>query len=123
MNAPPEKYVAALIDRGDASSELVKRALGAVRRHRFVDGWYRLEVDDLQVIFRPVDYDPDHPTPQQLDEIYSDRALITAVEGFLPTSSTSQPALVAQMLELLELRPGMRVLEIGTGTGYVPDFF
>ena len=33
-------------------------------------------------------------------------------------SSVSQPAIVAAMLELSELEPGHRVLEIGTGTGY-----
>jgi protein-L-isoaspartate(D-aspartate) O-methyltransferase len=30
----------------------------------------------------------------------------------------SQPFVVARMTELLELRPGMRVLEVGTGSGY-----
>jgi len=50
---------------------------------------------------------------------YSEQALITRLgaDGF-PRSSSSQPALVASMLELLELEPGMRVLEIGAGTGY-----
>jgi len=38
--------------------------------------------------------------------------------GFEVTSSASMPAVMAQMLTALDLRPGMRALEIGTGTGY-----
>src|SRR5450756_2777358 len=43
------------------------------------------------------------------------------VDGALPIASgqtISQPYMVAHMTELLELRPGMRVLEVGTGSGY-----
>lgn len=39
----------------------------------------------------------------------------------LPTSSgqtISQPTIVAQMTELLDIQPNMKVLEIGTGSGY-----
>lgn len=36
----------------------------------------------------------------------------------LPISSSSQPAIMAAMLEQLDLYPGQRVLEIGTGSGY-----
>jgi protein-L-isoaspartate(D-aspartate) O-methyltransferase len=36
----------------------------------------------------------------------------------LPVSSSSQPAMMAIMLDQLDLRPGHRVLEIGTGSGY-----
>jgi protein-L-isoaspartate(D-aspartate) O-methyltransferase len=38
--------------------------------------------------------------------------------GFEVTSSASMPAVVAQMLTALQVESGMRVLEIGTGTGY-----
>jgi protein-L-isoaspartate(D-aspartate) O-methyltransferase len=56
------------------------------------------------------------PTPE---EIYRDEALVTRIdEKGVPTSSSSQPSVMARQLELLNLRPGLSVLEIGTGTGY-----
>ncbi|MGH3936732.1 MAG: methyltransferase domain-containing protein [Pseudonocardiaceae bacterium] len=59
-----------------------------------------------------------------LEAVYSDTALLiqTAPAGDgeqeLPTSSSSKPAVMAVMLDRLDLRSGHRVLEIGTGTGY-----
>lgn len=38
--------------------------------------------------------------------------------GVAPSSSTSQPSVVALMLAAADLRPGMTILEIGTGTGW-----
>ncbi|MFG3254597.1 methyltransferase domain-containing protein [Streptomyces sp. NPDC048172] len=38
--------------------------------------------------------------------------------GRVSTSSASMPSVVARMLDQLEARPGMRILEIGTGTGW-----
>ncbi len=54
-----------------------------------------------------------------LEAVYRDEAIATKrnAQG-LPISSSSQPAIMAQMLELLAVQPGDRVLEIGAGTGY-----
>ncbi|HEY2505292.1 MAG TPA: methyltransferase domain-containing protein [Streptosporangiaceae bacterium] len=50
---------------------------------------------------------------------YRDEALIIKCDpDGLPVSSSSQPAMMAIMLDQLDLRPGHRVLEIGTGSGY-----
>jgi protein-L-isoaspartate(D-aspartate) O-methyltransferase len=66
----------------------VLSAMGAVPRERFVD-------------------------PAFVTRAYGDHALPTA-EG----QTISQPWIVARMLELAELEPDHRVLEIGTGSGY-----
>lgn len=58
------------------------------------------------------------PVPVTLEQVYSDEALVTRVHDGRPSSSSSQPSLMAQMLGELRLRPGHRVLEVGTGTGY-----
>jgi protein-L-isoaspartate(D-aspartate) O-methyltransferase len=59
-----------------------------------------------------------------LRQVYSDRALTTRLSApdetglSIPLSSSSQPSLMAEMLEDLCLAPGVRTLEIGAGTGY-----
>jgi protein-L-isoaspartate(D-aspartate) O-methyltransferase len=53
-----------------------------------------------------------------LSTVYRDDVLVTKVDGHMPVSSSSQPSLMAIMLDALDVRPGLRVLEIGAGTGY-----
>lgn len=55
-----------------------------------------------------------------LDEAYRDDAIPTkfSPDGSHPISSSSQPSMMAIMLEQLAVRPGQRILEIGAGTGY-----
>ena len=69
-----------------------------------------------------VEVDAANPSSEALRLVYSDRALTTRLEEGVgppvPVSSSSQPSLMAQMLEDLDLRPGLRCLEIGSGTGY-----
>lgn len=53
-----------------------------------------------------------------LDLVYADQSIATKSQGGLILSSSSQPAIMAIMLEQLALQPGENVLEIGAGTGY-----
>ena len=53
-----------------------------------------------------------------LDQVYSDVSIPTKRIEDQVVSSSSQPAIMAVMLEQLQLEPGHRVLEIGSGTGY-----
>ena len=71
--------------------------------------------------------------PEWWEGVYRDDALVTQMNGDedateaarrgetvagRPTSSSSAPSLMAAMLHALDLRDGMRVLEVGTGSGY-----
>jgi protein-L-isoaspartate(D-aspartate) O-methyltransferase len=94
----PDAARARLVDElrhsGRLTSQAVEAALRAVPRHVFL--------------------------PEMMPtEAYQDEAFVikTGDDG-LPVSSSSQPAIMAIMLEQLGLTPGHRVLEIGTGTGY-----
>jgi protein-L-isoaspartate(D-aspartate) O-methyltransferase len=54
-----------------------------------------------------------------LEAVYEDEAIVTRKDAQgLPLSSSSQPAIMALMLEELDVEPGMSVLEVGAGTGY-----
>ena len=105
-----DRYVSSLKKTGDIRSKSVEAAFRQVPRHRLLKEIYsgsRSRPDVLAI---------DVANPEHLAMIYSDRAFM--IRGASAPSSTSQPGLMAGMLELLNLRPGMRVLEIGAGSGY-----
>jgi len=72
---------------------------------------------DVEHAFRKV---PRHFFLRNTDisEIYTNKPIPTKFEDKRAVSSSSQPSLMADMLEALDLSKGMRVLEIGAGTGY-----
>jgi protein-L-isoaspartate(D-aspartate) O-methyltransferase len=107
-----------MIARGALWSRSLIEAFRATPRHLFLDrifhyqqnqGWREVKTTS--------------PGRNELRLIYSDRALTTHLSsegerGPVPISSSSQPSLMAQMLEDMQLRSGLRSLEIGAGTGY-----
>ncbi|MDQ3579836.1 MAG: methyltransferase domain-containing protein, partial [Actinomycetota bacterium] len=89
-------------------------------------GWYdafattprHLFVPSFSVDGRRFDGAESADVDRWLDAAYRDEALLTQTSQQRPTSSSSQPTIMAVMLSLLEATESHRVLEIGTGTGY-----
>ncbi|WP_017972803.1 methyltransferase domain-containing protein [Actinopolyspora halophila] len=94
-----------------------RAAFRAVPRHLFAPQF---------TLFHPptgsyTSYDTTDPTQRAaaLSAAYSDDTLITRFdETGIGTSSSTEPSLMATMLDALDLDPSDRVLEVGTGTGY-----
>ncbi|HEY2766145.1 MAG TPA: hypothetical protein VGJ13_19360 [Pseudonocardiaceae bacterium] len=90
-----QRLVSALRANGTLRSPPVIASFAAVPRSRFV---------------------PEGTSP---DEAYADHALVlTADRRGRPTSTISQPSMIALMLEQLCAIPGHQILEIGTASGY-----
>jgi protein-L-isoaspartate(D-aspartate) O-methyltransferase len=92
------QLVRALEDRGLIRTPPVREAFLKVPREVFV---------------------PEFGAREGLVAVYRDEAILTKwnAQG-APLSSSSQPAIMALMLEQLQLEERMRVLEVGAGTGY-----
>ncbi len=115
-----------LVEQGALRSARWRRAFEQVPRHQYVPRFFRL-ADNQR--FEAVD----PAASEVLQQVYRDTTLVTQINGDdncwersrregplpgVPTSSSTQPLLMALMLEALDAHEGHRVLEIGTGTGY-----
>ncbi len=102
-------------------------AFAAVPRHEFVPEFFEQHSPGQWQRINGTD-----PGQRQrwLSAVYSNTTLITALQDValankagrltfaVAVSSSTEPGLMAQMLEDLDIHPGHTVLEIGTGTGY-----
>ena len=120
-------FAAALQEAGAIRSPQWAQVFATVPRHLFVPTFYTAEVNaDGFTVWRPVDAGDE----RWLDAVYTDQTLVTALDpatvtpdgtgafNGTATSSSTLPSLMAGMLEDLGLADGMKVLEIGTGTGF-----
>jgi protein-L-isoaspartate(D-aspartate) O-methyltransferase len=101
---PREHFIPDLIYVPDATTGW----LVPLERSRDPEGWRRAVAEDGPVVIG-TEFDP--RIPAELRDPGTGR-------GVRAISSSSAPHVMARMLEALELRPGLRVLEIGTGSGY-----
>jgi protein-L-isoaspartate(D-aspartate) O-methyltransferase len=115
-----QQMVDRLIADGAIWSASLIAAFRATPRHCFLDRVFQYQrKSDLwrEIITR-------EPDARDLRVLYSDRALITRLGSpghgrpQVPVSSSTQPSLMAQMLEDIKLQTHPSVLEIGAGTGY-----
>lgn len=92
------RLVSQLEGAGAIRTDAVRGAFLTVRREKFV---------------------PAIASERGLEAIYRDDVIVTRRDAKgTAISSSSQPQIMAIMLELLRCEPGHRVLEIGAGTGY-----
>ncbi|MEO3752306.1 protein-L-isoaspartate(D-aspartate) O-methyltransferase [Streptomyces sp. B6B3] len=126
VHALRQRLTESLARAGEFGQDWMRAAFERVARHAFapdevwvwdegVGGWASVERRE----------EPD----RWAELVYGDAALVTQVDdgntrsgagalGREATSSISAPGAVVNMLAALDPRPGERVLEIGTGSGY-----
>lgn len=99
-----------LVATGDITDPAWAAAVAAIPRHRLVPISYVQDQDGAWT---------EHAmTGGTLAAAYSTHTLVTHLRSGQAVSSSTKPDLMLRMLEMLEVRDGHRVLEIGTGTGY-----
>jgi len=117
-----------LTEDGTLTDPAWRDAAEAVPRELFVGSYFVQVPGSVPTRYRPLRPGEDG----WLDGIYADETLITQLDGRTraddiggdstvvgsATSSSTLPSLVLRMWQQLEVEPGHRVLEVGTGTGY-----
>ncbi|MQS38476.1 methyltransferase domain-containing protein [Streptomyces katsurahamanus] len=100
-----------LTGSGDLTDPAWRRAFEEVPRHVFVPYFYAHDGERVSGA-DPATYE------RWFTAVHEDRSVVTHRTNGAATSSSSQPSLMATMLEALTVTDGMTVLEIGAGTGY-----
>ncbi|MCF6525050.1 methyltransferase domain-containing protein [Streptomyces sp. JJ36] len=120
MDAPEQRarrLARELVERGALRDPRWRAAFEEVPREYFVPSYHAPAPGGGRERLWWQDPDPDRRRRWQRG-VYTDAPLATRMREGELLSSSSQPSLMARMLERLAVHEGMRVLEVGTGTGW-----
>ncbi len=113
-----QQMVESLLQAGALQAPALAQAFLRIPREAFVPYFYEQEATSPTMVWKLVCTD-EMSRENYLAAVYRNQSLVTKLdERRWPVSSSSQPAVMARMLEALDVQPGQRVLEIGTGSGY-----
>jgi protein-L-isoaspartate(D-aspartate) O-methyltransferase len=92
----------------------IEEAYSNTPRHLFIREYFEYDEKEWKKIVQGVE-----PTEQQLSQFYEDGTifLMPPSEDY-GASTISQPSFVLLMLDMLQLKPGHKVLEIGAASGW-----
>ncbi|MFD3562156.1 methyltransferase domain-containing protein [Streptomyces sp. NPDC058686] len=124
----------ALADKVTAAAPAWHDAVSKTPRHLLVPRWWRRIPNSPTQEWELVDLPED--SPERLHAAYTDETLVTrvgpthadhATSGEYgkgdPTSSSTLPGLIVSMAHRLDAKPGHKVLDVGTGSGYSAGLF
>ena len=108
-----QRLIKNLKAKGGLNSPAIESAMLAVPRHPFIEGVFIQ--DELG---RWKNHHTNYKNPADLEIAYGEQPIVLEMRNYLPSVCLSTPEIVSRMLEALELKEGLKILEIGTGTGY-----
>ncbi|MFJ8310880.1 MULTISPECIES: methyltransferase domain-containing protein [unclassified Streptomyces] len=123
-----------LADKVTADAPAWHDAVANTPRHRLVPHWWKRipnsPMEEWELVGLP------EGSPERLHAAYTDETLVTRVGPTHadhatpgehgrgdPTSSSTLPGLIVSMAHRLDVKPGHKVLDVGTGSGYSAGLF
>lgn len=115
MKSLNRKLIKEIKKKGFLKNKRIINTFENTMRHDFLPCIYKENMDGQLVKYEREEY---LKFDELVEYIYSDKSIVFHARNNIHKSSVSQPSLIASMLEMLDIKQGDKILEIGTGSGY-----
>lgn len=105
-----------LMAKSDYLNDNIKTSFRRIKRHHFLKFFYISEIEKTKKIILD---ENNLSKPHIMKIIYSNNAIPTAIKNGKLISSISQPSMNAFILKMMRIEQNLKVLEIGSGTGWL----